>query len=105
MDCPDVGWVERSEAHRRVRNEDPVSAPFGGLRSAQPTLRVLSRSERRHSPVADAAVGVEHALRHFLLEGMFSDLVLVHDDAEPRTRVRSNGAARFLENEPFLDDI
>ena len=34
--------AERSEAHREVRKQDAASAPFGGLRSAEPTLRCLS---------------------------------------------------------------
>src|SRR6478672_8389982 len=39
-----VGWVERSEAHRKVLTRDLVSEPFGGLRSAQPTLHFWTLS-------------------------------------------------------------
>ncbi|MEI7683920.1 MAG: hypothetical protein WCL32_02755 [Planctomycetota bacterium] len=37
-----IGWVERSEAHHGVRNQSPATARHGGLRSAQPTLRMFA---------------------------------------------------------------
>src|SRR5258708_5824021 len=57
------------------------------------------------SPVADAAVGVEGALRYLLLERVLGDFGLVDLDAEAGRAAGANEATLLLDGEAFGADI
>src|SRR5688572_22727170 len=60
---------------------------------------------KANSPIADAAVGVEGALQHFLLEGMALDSLFVDFDSKPRLISRPDEATIFFDCKTFSDDF
>src|SRR5688572_759427 len=80
-------------------------ALHNGLRKLRQSRKSTRWVKPYPLPVADAPIAVEHALRHFLLEGMLLQGFLIDGNAEPRAGVGPHKAAFWLNSKPFLYDI